>query len=211
MADFAVASNPVWSPDGKALLIEAVKTPAQAALFDWWWAPVEGGAPVRTGVMDWPDLRADANRQNTVWSGPWTKWGFLIAEGARILMLPLSLSNGGLTGEPQPLTFGVGTYETPTISLDGQVIFSSSVQGRCRGANRACQRGNKRRSIQIQLPRGNATNTRIGTTGSALRAQCLPEATVAQQQERQEYHQRDERPHAPPLSPPPWSCPPSHY
>jgi hypothetical protein len=45
-------------------------------------------------------------------------------------MLPLSLSNGGLTGEPQSLTFGVGTYETPTTSRDGQVIFSSSLQVR---------------------------------------------------------------------------------
>jgi Tol biopolymer transport system component len=130
LADFDVAAFPVWSPDGRGLLIQALKNRREAALYDWWWAPVDGSAPSRTAIMDWPDLRGDANRQNTVWSGPWTRSGFLIAEGARLLLLPLAPADGHLAGDPQALTFGVGTYGTPTMSRDGQIVFSSFMQVR---------------------------------------------------------------------------------
>src|SRR5436190_17156005 len=36
MADFEVASAPVWSPDGKGLLVEGLRNRRQAELFDWW-------------------------------------------------------------------------------------------------------------------------------------------------------------------------------
>ncbi len=128
MPDFEVASFPVWSPDGQGLLIEALKTRTAAETFDWWWAPVDGGHPKRTGIMAWSDLRVEANKPNTVLPGPWTRAGFLIAEGARVLMLPVSTADGHLEGEPLPLAFGVGTYGTPTMSRDGQLVFSSFLQ-----------------------------------------------------------------------------------
>ena len=128
MADFAVASNPVWSPDGRALLVSAVRDRKRAAEFDWWLAPVDGGTPMQTGIMDWEDLRAKSNLQNTVWTGSWTASGLMMAKGAQILRLPLSLTTGRLTGEPAQLISGIGTYGPPAAGSGGELVVSSYSQ-----------------------------------------------------------------------------------
>jgi Tol biopolymer transport system component len=49
---FFFASHPVWSPDGQHLLFRGLRDAksAEAGLFDWWVAPVKGGAAVQTGA-----------------------------------------------------------------------------------------------------------------------------------------------------------------
>ena len=128
MADFAVASYPVWSPDGRALLVSAVRDRNRMADFDWWLAPVDGGAPRQTRIMDWDDLRARSNLQNTVWAGSWTASGLMMANGAQVLRLPLSMTTGQLTAEPVRLLSGIGSYGPPAAGGAGELVVSSFSQ-----------------------------------------------------------------------------------
>ncbi len=52
-ASLAVATNPVWSPQGDALLVLGRKdaTGEIKDSLDWWILPLSGGAPRRTGVL----------------------------------------------------------------------------------------------------------------------------------------------------------------
>ena len=127
MADFQVANTPVWAPDGRSLLVigrRDVKEPLETTL-DWWLAPLDGGTPVRSGIMSRQDLRRDMAQYNAAWSGPWTASGFLVTHGATLLLMPLSSSTGRLVGEPRTLASGVGHFGTPTMSRDGDVMFSA--------------------------------------------------------------------------------------
>jgi len=124
LPDFQVASMPVWSPDGRGLLVPATPRRLQADEFDWWFAPIDGSAPRRTGIMDYGSLRADANRQNLVYAGSWLPTGFTVNDAARLLLFDLS-ADGRRLSEPRVLRSGVGTFGTPTMSHDGQIVFPS--------------------------------------------------------------------------------------
>jgi Tol biopolymer transport system component/predicted Ser/Thr protein kinase len=52
--DFTNARFPVWSPDGKHLLIVGYTSAKsmQSAFLDWWIVATDGGQPVRTGIYD---------------------------------------------------------------------------------------------------------------------------------------------------------------
>ena len=47
-ADVFGAGDPVWAPDGQSLLVFG--RDARGADADWWWVPLAGGKPVKTGV-----------------------------------------------------------------------------------------------------------------------------------------------------------------
>jgi DNA-binding winged helix-turn-helix (wHTH) protein len=52
--EFTDARFPLWSPDGKYLLVAAytASTAYEKGAADWWLAPVGGGKPIRTGAYD---------------------------------------------------------------------------------------------------------------------------------------------------------------
>jgi len=122
LSDFVVLREPVWSPDGRSVLIAGRRDrPSPIAdTFDWWWVPLQGGSPVKTGVLDLPGLRA---------AGPeprdWTASGVLLSDGINLWSIPMSESTGKIIGEPRQLTFGTGEYADPTIARDGTIAFSA--------------------------------------------------------------------------------------
>lgn len=127
LADFTGAREPVWAPDGKSVIVFARRdrTSALAEAFDWWWVPLDGRPPVRTGALDKLDLRAaiPANGFSATLLGSWTPSGVLFSAHGNLWSIPVSAETGQ-AGTPRPLTAGTGLYVHPAASRDGQIVFS---------------------------------------------------------------------------------------
>jgi serine/threonine protein kinase/Tol biopolymer transport system component len=122
LSDFVIARDPVWSPDGQSVLMlgRRDRTSPIADAFDWWWVPLHGGSPMKTGVLDLPGLRAAEPAP-----GDWTASGVLFSDGNNIQSIPISESTGTIAGELRQLTFGTGQYADPTIARDGTIAFAA--------------------------------------------------------------------------------------
>src|SRR5205823_46404 len=131
LPDFAVAREAVWAPNGQALLLlgRSNSTAPLAQSLDWWWVPLDGRPPVRTGALDMRDFRAATNN-NEISLGPWSESGVLFSERGTLWSLPLSPASGRVTGPLRQLASGAGRYLDPAISRDGQVVFAMSAAER---------------------------------------------------------------------------------
>jgi eukaryotic-like serine/threonine-protein kinase len=127
LSDFVASREPVWSPDGRSLLIAGRRdmTSPIADVFDWWWVPLQGGSPVKTGVLDLPRLRAVGPEPKD-----WSASGVLFSDGINVWSIPISESTGRIVGEPRQLTFGTGQYADPTIARDGTIAFAALTRER---------------------------------------------------------------------------------
>ncbi len=125
LADFIMARDPLWAPDGRSLLVLARSDRKSPILesFDWWWVPLDGRPPMKSGILDVLDLRTTTD-QEVVSAGAWTDRGVLFAVRGSLWEIPVSLASGRVNGVPRRLTFGAGTYAKPTASQDGQVAFA---------------------------------------------------------------------------------------
>lgn len=117
---------PLWTPDGKAVVVHAVDSSGAA---DWMLAPLDGAEPKRLGAaelfervgMDLPVPRG--------WS--WTEGGLLIGdnEGDLIRVGAEAAGDALRLSEPRRLTFGAGAEAMPSASQDG-VIAMASLEGK---------------------------------------------------------------------------------
>jgi hypothetical protein len=125
--DFAVAREPAWSPDGKGLIVVGRSDMKSSATetFDLWFVPVDGGRPVKTGILNRRDWRKAATTEEVLTLGSWTGSGMVISVGGGLWLLPLS-NDGRLTGDASQLMFGPGRFRSPTVSRDGQIVFADS-------------------------------------------------------------------------------------
>ncbi len=124
LGDFAVARQPMWSADGHSILVlgrRNVTAPLMES-FDYWWIPLDGHAPVRSGLLDLRSLRASTDAE-LVDAGGWTDEGVLLVEGATLWSIPVSPSTGHVLGPGRQLSFGTGRFTAPTTSRDGVVAF----------------------------------------------------------------------------------------
>ena len=131
MPDFVVARNPVWAPDGRALLVVALRTrpaPPTEGL-DWWYAPVDGSAPTKTGILDRPGWR-DNMEGNRIGAGPWRDSGLLLAVDGGLWSLPLTPGTGALRGAPKAILLGAGSVARPTASRDDLIVLEVSTADR---------------------------------------------------------------------------------
>jgi serine/threonine protein kinase/Tol biopolymer transport system component len=121
LSDFVVTHEAVWSPDGRSLVVLARRdlTSPLAEVYDWWWVPLDARPPVRTGVLDLPGLRAAQ-----VVPRSWTQSGVVFSDSENLWSIAVSPATGLVTGAPRRLTAGVGGYEFPTVSRDGQIAFA---------------------------------------------------------------------------------------
>ncbi len=130
---FGVARDPVWSPDGQSLLVlgRRDRLSPLAESFDWWFVPIDGRPPVRTTILDRPGWR-DASDQDQEWFsvGAWTSSGALLAMRGSLWSLPLSQATGRPDGQARRLAFGAGTYQHPTASRDGRIVFAETTTDR---------------------------------------------------------------------------------
>src|SRR5205823_3665302 len=126
LPDFTGAAEPVWSPDGRSLLVAGRRneTSQPSDTFDWWVAPLDGRAPIKTGVIEIPLLRGSG-----IAPRGWTSSGILFSYDDDLWKVTLS-SDGRVSGNPHRLTLGVGPYVDPTAGPNGEVVFARLVTQR---------------------------------------------------------------------------------
>ena len=118
---FITARQPVWSPDGQSMLVIGRRDTAPLdQSFDWWWVPVDGGTPVRTGVLDLPGLRVAEAAPYA-----WTADGVFFSDGQNLRSVKLSPSTHRVNGPAGELTVGSGGYATPAVSPNGMIVFAA--------------------------------------------------------------------------------------
>jgi Tol biopolymer transport system component len=127
LSDFANAREPVWSPDGRSVVILARRdsTSRIEEALDWWWVSLAGGSPVKTGVLDLPGLRAAEAAPED-----WTASGVLFSDGTNLWSIPISESSGTITRGPTQLTFGTGRYADSSMAHDGTLAFAALTEER---------------------------------------------------------------------------------
>ncbi len=111
---------PIWSPDGKHLLIRALREGQSSQ--KWWVVPVDGGPAVEITppplgprpAIQAPELWFD----NYVYYVQGTTFG-----GANIFRVHLLSDPWRLVGEPQQLTSGTGVQYGLSVSSEGRLVF----------------------------------------------------------------------------------------
>jgi len=137
LSDFYVAREPVWAPDGRSLLVlgrQNATAPLEST-YDYWWVPLDGRTPTRSGVLDLLDFRREIDETSLSFpvTGQWTASGLLVSLGPRptasIWSIPVSQTTGRVTAKPRRLTIGAGEYLGATVSGDGkqdqQIVFAA--------------------------------------------------------------------------------------
>ena len=139
--EFTGARFPLWSPDGKYLLVAAytASTAYEKGAADWWLAPVGEGKPIRTGAyqaltragLDPSDLDVkEAAGYRLPQPGCWLTRGdrvvFSIASGDTVNIWQTIISPlGKITGGFQRLTTGAGNEVDPSCTSAGAVAFTN--------------------------------------------------------------------------------------
>ncbi len=129
----ATSIHPIWSPDGKFLLIAARERVAGVQESDWWVIPVDGGRPVKTGALG--ALRKQnltiGAVANTIVPEIWAADGEHVIFSARsgdtwnLWQIRLLPSTFQVTGTAERLSSGTTLEQRPTASAAGQLAFAS--------------------------------------------------------------------------------------
>jgi Tol biopolymer transport system component len=123
---FVNSRFPVWSPDGRSLIVSATQAEkAEAQSYDWWIVPLDGGAPVATGARA---LLGRAASDDGAQGSPsaWTGDRVLTSWRGELWALVLTGANRTASGIER-LTFGPGAETEPTATADGTIAFADAV------------------------------------------------------------------------------------
>jgi eukaryotic-like serine/threonine-protein kinase len=132
------ARTPIWSPDGKRLLLigyTSAKLYDDASL-DWWVAPVDGGDGVKTGLRDALSRAGLPIRSGFVptpvcWSRDTNAIVFSADSGDAVNIWEIGLSpqTGKVAGVPRRLTVGAGSEDDASCASSGAMAFTSKEDG----------------------------------------------------------------------------------
>ncbi|MEP6783984.1 MAG: protein kinase, partial [Acidobacteriota bacterium] len=124
-AAFFGAREPVWSPDGKSLLV--VGRQSRDTPTDLYVVPLDGGVPTRTGAFDRNEFRSDLSRTiSATIMGDWREDGVLMSTTSGLWLLSISPRDGTLTAEPRRLTVSAGRQIHATSDRSGSIVFSNA-------------------------------------------------------------------------------------
>jgi Tol biopolymer transport system component/predicted Ser/Thr protein kinase len=131
--DFMNGRNPIWTPDGKHLLFLGSRDGTEAGM-DWWVAPLEGGAAVRTGayaafrragflVGYFPSITPSH------WLGGHVVFSARRGDATNLWRIPISPGAWQVAGALERVTSGTGLETQPSLAAGFQgvarVVFSS--------------------------------------------------------------------------------------
>ncbi len=120
---FVQGASLVWSPDSKHLLFRGRRADDPKSR-DWWVAPIDGGAPVRTHAIE--NLALTTIVQFPVeWSGNSVYFvsGTTI-EGVNLFRASIDPKTMAVTGPAAAITTGPGMKLFPNVMPDGRVFFT---------------------------------------------------------------------------------------
>jgi Tol biopolymer transport system component len=130
-ADVFAAGDPVWAPDSQSLLVFG--RAARGADADWWWVPLAGGKPVKTGVYPLLAARRLDVTTTDIYPLPqaWDDRGVLfsaadeIGDTRALWRIAMDTRSGRPSGEPIRLTRGTTVDVWPSVSNTNRVAFAA--------------------------------------------------------------------------------------
>lgn len=131
--DFRSVGDPVWSPDGRSLLVlgrRSVSGPDSEP--DWWLVPLDGGSPRKTNAYEsFPAAGIDIETPvKSPYPRDWTTSGVFFTGTTRadeitgIWCADIDSRSGKVTAVRQ-ITTGTTSDEWPASSGDGRLVFAS--------------------------------------------------------------------------------------
>ena len=132
--DLASSGDPVWSPDGKWLLVhgrKAMSGPESGA--NWWLVPVGGTASRPTNVYETLATAQieSANLDVQPYPEDWSPNGVLFtatprdAETRSVWRVGIDTQTGRVSGQPVTLTMGTTYDQSPASGSTGPVVFAA--------------------------------------------------------------------------------------
>ena len=128
--DLATAGNPVWSPDGKHLLVYVSPQTGYAwDTADWWLVSLDGSPSKRTGNFSTLksqgfSLGFDRIPRLSQWSNDFITFSAGFGDAVNAWRAPVS-ADGRISGPAERLTFGTTLEISPTLNANGELFFAS--------------------------------------------------------------------------------------
>jgi Tol biopolymer transport system component len=120
--ELIAAEAPIWSPDGRRLLIAGINTDGMP---DWWIAPLDGGEVITVGITPLA-RKARIMAVPAPWSGDRVILSSLRNDTANLWAVKLDTDSGKPTGEFQQITFGTAREQHPRLATDGSLVLAST-------------------------------------------------------------------------------------
>ena len=129
-ADLPSAANPVWTSDGRHLL---VYVPPERGLrwdqADWWWVPLDGTPSKKTGLFDGLKRQGFSLGLGRIPRLSQSSGQFLVfaaGRGDAIHSWRMPITPGGhITGPAERLTSATTLEVSPALSAKGELVFAS--------------------------------------------------------------------------------------
>ena len=126
-ADLTSASYPVWSPDGKRIIVSGFKHYPRPQS-DWWVVPVGGGLAMSSGIAEVLNRHSLDPLQDfpAVWTpgGDWILFSAGLGDSAHLYRVRIN-RDGKISKDPERITFGTSSETRPTLSTSGQLALAS--------------------------------------------------------------------------------------
>jgi serine/threonine protein kinase/Tol biopolymer transport system component len=126
--EFAVATRPLWTPDGSHLLFWGTKVRGDLRS-GWWVVPAQGGSavPVTSTTADFGSEAIERSeacgwRNGNVIFSMWT-----LDRLVNVYEAPFSFDKWEITGPIHRLTLGTTQEESPSVAADGRLVYASIV------------------------------------------------------------------------------------
>jgi len=120
-AGLAEARYPIWTPDGKHLLVEGIRDPSasSAQASDWWVVPLDGGAAAKTGAFDaFRSQGLSAYMAPGDWAGEDLMFSASLGDSMGLWKIRISSKTWRAASESQRLTFGSGVDAEPSRAVE---------------------------------------------------------------------------------------------
>jgi len=123
-AGFLDVSSPVWSPDGRRILMHGRKDRSQESV-DWWLTSPDGSEPVPASARPvFRTLNAFVTGPSA-WVGDQVIFSGLRSGNIQLWKVPMDTTSGRVAGKVEQVTSGTGRELDPSVAKDGTLVLAS--------------------------------------------------------------------------------------